>query len=145
MLASPQAEPKPKLRCYNPAMRRAIDAIAVSLIMLIFISCSPFVISSPPIWLEGQWELYDEDNIYIGECNIENGHIEVTMETLGYDKIDLVDMAYQEGGWSEESENTYILYLDYEGNTYCSFIYQVACVDIILTNGRYSAYFTLRK
>ena len=104
-----------------------------------------YCISSPPIWLEGQWELYDEDNIYIGECNIENGHIEVTMETLGYDKIDLVDMAYQEGGWSEESENTYILYLDYEGNTYCSFIYQVACVDIILTNGRYSAYFTLRK
>ena len=77
------------------------------LMLLSVICCSMFIITPPPSWLEGNWRLLDEDNLQIGECEISGEDITITRTEWEYEEINLMSMAYQNGGWAETDSDRY--------------------------------------
>lgn len=126
-------------------MRRAINAMAALLMLLSVISCSMFIITPPPSWLEGNWKLLDEDNLQIGECEISGEDITITRTEWEYEEINLMSMAYQNGGWAEADSDRYILYLDFNGSSCLIFQNLGSYVEVQVNSTSSTAYLTMRK
>ena len=111
--------------------------------LLSVISCSMFIITPPPSWLEGNWRLLDEDNLQIGECEISGEDITITRTEWEYEEINLMSMVYQNGGWAEEEPDRYILYLGFDGTSCITFRNLGTDVEMQMDNEQNTTYFIL--
>ena len=100
-----------------------------------------------PEWMAGDWDIFSETGEYIGKCEIDSYSIEVTIDSYGYERFDLLQQAIQNGGWSEASNTAYTLYTDIGNSNYYEFIkHSVSDIEIRQYNSyELTASFTLSK
>ena len=116
-------------------------------ILLILTACSMPYIEDIPEWMAGDWDILSETGEYIGRCEIDSYSIEVTIDSYGYERFDLLQQAMQNGGWSETSNTAYTLYTDIGNSNYYEFIkHRVSDIEIRQYNSyALTASFTLSK
>ena len=113
--------------------------------LLSVISCSMFIITPPPSWLEGNWRLLDEDNLQIGKCEISGEDITITRTDWEYEEINLMSRVYQNGGCAETDSDRYILYLYFNGSSSLIFQNVGSYVEVQVNSTSSTAYLTMRK
>lgn len=83
--------------------------ITAIFIAIALAACSMSYIENVPDWMHGTWDMFTEDGEYIGRCEIDIDRIEIYPIDSSQSR-DLINEALQNGGWSEDNGDEYIIY-----------------------------------